>query len=242
MADVINGMKKTASNAKAQHDKSVTLQKLLKQNGSREKIAQIMMGFASTSSVSGLHIILCLDESFSMSSYWSSLVDAVMQFLNIRQEGGAGNKDLISVIKFESGATLLWDKVSLAHAFANRGDMKLKGGGTNFLPALDVVKRQMLSESTGMGVAVVFMTDGEASDGHTASSAVARLQDGFLGSSFQFFGVFFRAGAAQTGGERVLQDMVQAVNRGNMVLATNVEELRNQFQIIAREVNASFAN
>jgi hypothetical protein len=105
-----------------------------------------------------------------------------------------------------------------------------------------MVKQQMLSETTGMGVAVVFMTDGEASDGRKAATAVSQLQDGFSGSSFQFFGVFFRAGAEQAAGEGVLQDMVQAVNGGKMVLATNVDELRNQFQSIAREVSASFAH
>ena len=241
MTAVIDGMKETAGKARAQHKNSLTLQNLLKQNGSRDRVAQIMMSFAASTSTSGLHIILCLDESGSMSSYWASLVDAVMQFLNIRNESGAGDTDLISVIKFGEDATLLWDKESLHHAVANRHAMIRDGGGTNFVPALKMVRQQMLSETTGMGVAVVFMTDGEASDGRRAAAAVSKLQDGFSGSSFQFFGVFFRAGAEQAAGEGILQNMVQAVNGGKMVLATNVDELRDQFQSIAREVSASFA-
>jgi Mg-chelatase subunit ChlD len=239
MTALMDGMKETAGEARAQHERSVALQTLLEQDGPRDKVAKCMMSFAS--SATALHIILCLDESSSMCSYWASLVEAVMQFLDIRKESGAGEADLISVIKFGVGATLLWDKVSLTHAAAHRDAMVHAGGGTNFLPALDMAKGQMQSESAGMGAAVVFMTDGEASDAAAAAPAVARLQDGFLGSSFQFFGVFFRAGAAQTAGEGVLQDMVQAANPGKMVLATNVDELRTQFQSIAREVSASFA-
>ena len=243
MATVIDDMKKTAAKARTQHESSVALQTLLEQDGPRDKVAKIMMSFAPSS---GLHIILCLDESGSMSSYWTALGDAVMQFLDIRKESGcgAGDADLVSVVKFGVGATLLWDKVTLTHAAANRAAMVHAGGGTNFIPALDMAKRQMLSESSGMGAVVVFMTDGEAGDGATAAPAVARLQDGFLGSSFQFFGVFFRAAAAAaagSAGEGVLQDMVQAANGGKMVLATNVDELRNHFQSIAREVSASFA-
>jgi hypothetical protein len=89
------------------------------------------------------------------------------------------------------------------------------GGNTHFLPSLGMAKGQMLSDSTGMGAG------------------------GFLGSSFQFFGVFVRAGAAQTAGEGVLQDMVQAANPGTMVGAGY--ELRSQFQSIACEVSASFS-
>ncbi len=242
MTAVIDSMKETAAQARAQHNNSISLQNLLMQNGSRDRVVQIIKSFASTSNGggSGLHIIICLDESGSMSSYWTSLVDAVMQFLHIRMDSGAGNADLITVIKFGDGATLLWDKVSLHFALANRNAMIRQGGGTNFIPALRMVNQQMLSETTGMGVAVVFMTDGEASDGNRAAAEVAKLQVGFSGSSFQFFGVFFRAGKEQAAGESILQNMVQAVNGGKMVLATNVEELRNQFQSIAREVSASF--
>ena len=51
------------------HERSVALQTLLEQDGPRDKVAKIMMSFASSSCATALHIILCLDESGSMSSY-----------------------------------------------------------------------------------------------------------------------------------------------------------------------------
>jgi uncharacterized protein YegL len=201
-----------------------------------------MMSFAFSSSGSApLHIIFCLDESGSMGSNWASLVDAVMQFLDIRKACAAADMDLISIIKFAERSSLLWDKVAVEYAISNRSAMVHKGGGTNFLPALRMVKQQMVSEPSGMGVAVVFLTDGETTRSNEAAPSVGRLQNGFMGSSFQFFGVFFRAGATQTAGEGVLQDMVDAAGKGKMVLATNVDELKTQFQTIAREVSASYA-
>jgi Mg-chelatase subunit ChlD len=244
MTALVAGLKETAEKARIQHESAVAFQSLLKEKGQCRRVAQAMMSFAYSSSSSDsapLHIIFCLDESGSMRSYWTSLVDAVVQFLDIRKACGAADKDVISVIKFADEASLLWDKVAVEYAISNRSAMVRKGVGTNFIPALGMVKQQMLSEPSGMGVAVVFLTDGETARSNEAAPAVGRLQNGFVGSSFQFFGVFFRAGAAQTTGEGVLQDMVDAAGKGKMVLATNVDELKTQFQRIAREVSASYA-
>jgi uncharacterized protein with von Willebrand factor type A (vWA) domain len=142
---------------------------------------------SSSSDSAPLHIILCLDESCSMKSYWDSLVDAVMQFFAIRKTCASADKDLISVIKFASEASLLWDKVTVDYATTNRSALSFNGGLTEFIPALDMVNQQMLSEPAGLGVVVVFMTDGETDKPDEAAPAVGRLQDGFGGSSFPVF-------------------------------------------------------
>lgn len=245
MPALIAAMKWTAEKARAQHESSVEFRRLLKKSGPCGSITRTMMSFAHSNSAN-LHIIFCVQQHRGS----ASLVEAI---LRIRKASSAANKDkdkdLISALTFADTASLVWSQVTVDHAIANRSALERnwKSLNSDLVPVLDLVKQQMISEPSGMGVAVVFITSAgskySAVRVRPAVRAAEALRDGFLGSSFQFFGVICNSGSPEETMkiEGVLREMVGAAGEGNVVLGKDVDALRHQFQGIAREVSASFA-
>lgn len=179
--------------------------------------------------VQDLNLIFCLDESGSMSTSWSGLVQAFLEFLNIRKENGASG-DLVTVIQFSNSARVTMDGVPLEEAIIRGSRLICGGGGTSFTPAL-VTAQQYLANQPQLNSVIVFMTDGDCSDS-TQSINECRNISQAMSDRLQFFGIAFN-----TRGD-TLQRMANAAS-GEMVSAQNIGELRERFQNIARQVSAN---
>jgi hypothetical protein len=239
----VTALKVKAKHANSLHSKSNKFLNVLKNaHPSSSVVVESMVSFgkqvSSGTGASPVHVIFCLDESMSMQGFWGAVVQAYSEFLAIRTDVGGLGGDRVSVVQFSSGARITVDKASLDVAVASTTALAFGGGGTNFVPALkhaqSLVKQ---SEVSGMDTVIVFMTDGEASDGPQASSQVTHLRNAcsHANAKFMFFGLAFSTGGAVGGS---LNAMTQAV-QGTMVSATNVNELKDKFQFIANQVSAN---
>jgi Mg-chelatase subunit ChlD len=135
------------------------------------------------------HVVFCLDQSGSMASLWSKLVEAFRAFIQIRLDAGAA--DVVSVVQFNDSANITLQAASLAQAMA--AQLIFGGGGTNFSPAL--TKAAQLVKQNSLPYMLVFMSDGENGDGNV-NSALLSLQQRCLQhcAGFQFHAVFLSDG------------------------------------------------
>jgi Mg-chelatase subunit ChlD len=218
-----------ATNASSLHKKSMEFLEKLRSQSNKKSIVDLMISFESSGGGGPVDVIFCLDDSGSMASDWSALLQAVDGFLTIREEKG-GQGDRISVIQFNSQACQPVDSVSLAEARRICSQLTCRGGGTSFSPALTLAN-QLLSRKQGVDAVLVFMTDGDCSD-RAQSVALAQTLCTQYQGSIQFFGLAFRT----SGG--TLLEMTKAAG-GTCVSAGNVAELKVQFQDIARTVSAN---
>ena len=110
------------------------------------------------------HIVLVLDDSGSMHSHWNGLVNAVKQYISVRQE--KGTQDLISIVIFNSTARIQCERMPLIE-FSQRVESLLKfvGGGTKFGPALKTTLGILRKQDQDLPVALLFMSDGGSGDG-----------------------------------------------------------------------------
>jgi Mg-chelatase subunit ChlD len=161
---------------------------------------------------------------------WSGLLQALRAFLEIRRDSG-GASDLVSVIQFSTTARMVFSGVPLLDAVAAVPSLRCGGGGTSFTPALRVAQQALLSQPQ-MSSVLVFMTDGQCSDAQPAIQESQMIATSLTGR-LQFFGIAFN-----TAGE-TLRGMTDAAS-GTMVSADNVNDLRDRFQNIARQVSANY--
>jgi uncharacterized protein with von Willebrand factor type A (vWA) domain len=205
------------------------IQKLQQLHPQTETIIQNIQGFLRNQGSAGpIHTIFCLDDSGSMSASWPSVKEAVRTFIEIRQELGCPD-DLFSCIQFSSNTAVSFKQARIETALKHSSRLTLRGGGTLFSPALQAVSSVVQASQQ---VAIVFMTDGASSDNPTAVAQSIMSQ----GAQISFYGVAF----TPEGKTQILQDMVQTFN-GILVEAANVNELRAQFQVIAKDPTAAHA-
>jgi uncharacterized protein YegL len=97
---------------------------------------------------------------------WRDLVVSVERFLEIRKH--ASTSDIVSLILFNDSARIVCKAMPLTACQSQLGDfLNLKKGGTKFGPALscalDVIGE--VHQQTGYPPLLIFMSDGESSDG-----------------------------------------------------------------------------
>jgi hypothetical protein len=240
----------SAGQADNDHNASLELVELLKQaniNSSsntssntssssstdREHLVSRFMRFNQVATGPGTskHVIFLLDESSSMSRSWGSLMTAFVEFLSIREGSVSGSGDIVSVVQFASRARLTLDKVSLADARQASSSLRCKGGGTLFVPVLNLAECIVETDISGLDVVVLFMTDGFCGDSDQCRQKTESLFQS-CSTTMQFFGVAFNTDGS------TLADMANAVG-GSVVSARDVNELEDQFKHIAREVSVN---
>jgi len=164
-----------------------------------------------------------------MSSDWSGVVSCFRDFLEIRESLGAF-ADKVSVVQFSNSARVTMTCMPLIEAMNNTHLLDFRSGGTLFTPALTESAR-LLSTTPDMDAVVVFMTDGECSD-KDAPAAASKLAQDNSQRTLMFFGLAFRDQVP------TLQEITDAIPGGELLSATNVLQLRDQFQFIATQTSA----
>lgn len=238
-ASLVQSLRDGASAAQPLHTKSMQFLQLIQaRTPNRAEIVNMMSCFVPVATSKFVHVIFCLDESGSMSgTRWEALKLAFREFLSIRRDVGGSAGDKISVIQFDNTARIVLNRASLEVAYNHV--LICNGGGTNFIPALEAVKQQILSSSTSenLDTVVVFMSDGECTESNSAVIKAARdFTTATCSGLIQFFAVPL---SLDSKCDR-LMDLTSAVG-GTIVSAGELKELKEKFQLIARQVSASYS-
>jgi len=138
---------------------------LLRLNGMKMQV------LGGDKAVSGCHIILTLDKSYSMSggspkSKWHALTEAIRVFgATPRYQDPDQCQHIVSLITFNSSAYTLCEAVPLGSFDPDLLKGETPYYGTNFESAFDKVKQVALSNDRSKQVVVLLLTDGDSSDG-----------------------------------------------------------------------------
>ncbi|CAF3438283.1 unnamed protein product, partial [Rotaria sp. Silwood2] len=178
------------------------------------------------------HFVFVLDESGSMQETpWHDLVKAYQSFLDRRRNDQGGN-DLFSVVQFDSVGQILYQQKHLAHTHR---DLKMNGGGTNYLTGLQEADKVIAADTSPSTVMMIFMSDGD-NDGPDPLPTMSILRQKYLRShNFICHTIPFGSGA-QSGSDaaNLLQSM--ATNSGGqMYPALTGDELKQVFEKLAAD-------
>jgi len=170
------------------------------QDGSACEMGKLMKRYNShdsqTVGENGLHVIVCLDDSYSMSGQrWKEAVHAFRAFWKELAADQMVSKH-VSVIIFNS-------EVRLAHEMAPVSgsplELQFKGGQTAFAPPVFAASQLIAQHGPDQGytAVVVFMSDGVAGDAGNATQELENLAVAH-GSHFASYTVGFGSGASRT--------------------------------------------
>eukprot|EP00986_Skeletonema_menzelii_P006570 scaffold2497_cov117-Skeletonema_menzelii.AAC.5 len=132
-----------------------------------------------TPSGHGRHIIFVLDESSSMKYSWSGVVAAYNQYIAKRKQSQS-ESDLVSVVQFDADSRVTVRHASLSSA---PNSLPYSGWGTCFHPAALAACELARGTPSTHVPAIVFMSDGEASDAAAAAHEFALLNSHIYRSS-----------------------------------------------------------
>jgi len=198
------------------------------------KEAIVSSSGAPCSNGHGRHIIFVLDESGSMRCSWSGVVAAYNQYIAKRKQSQS-ESDLVSVVQFDFNSRVTVRHASLSSAPNN---LPYHGGGTCFHPAaLDACELARGTPSTHVP-AIVFMSDGAASDAAAAAHEFALLNSNIYRSSrnpLELHVIGFGGGSCQA----QLQQIASASQAGKVHSSANTADLASVFVDIASTQNVS---
>jgi len=143
----------------------------------------------------GLHIVCCLDESYSMQGKdWDELVGAFQRFWQQMQADGAHG--IVSVVQFGHRARVTHARKALQ---GSPPALEFGGGATAFLPpvqeAIQLIRHA--GPQQNYTPVVVFMSDGGAADAAQAAQALEQVSKQ-MGDQFMCYTVGFGSGASRT--------------------------------------------
>ena len=148
-----------------------------------------------TLAISGTHTIFVLDESGSMSSYWTELQVAYREYLD-KYKGS--KRDIFSLVQFQNRARTVYENKKLDEVNNNHMVLTQEEGGTSFTPAMQETQRVVNNADESLKVKVLFMSDGSADDGHSNACQIIREMKDKLKEKFEIYTVAFGSGADQT--------------------------------------------
>jgi hypothetical protein len=232
ISNSVRTLRTKANEALTLHQKSVNLLQKLQSDGDVGTIVRMMMEFSGPAT--GVHNIFCWDTSGSMEVSWPDVVEAFKQFIAVRQELGGNRSDLVTIIQFSTTPRVILRRASLQQAL----EMPLAitcSGVTNYVPALQLCLEEIRADPSGLDTALVFMTDGEPTDSNETNivPAVTALKQ--FKPSLQLFCVAFNCKL-----EGPLKEMADAA-AGKAIAANGVNQLKDEFQTIARDVSPMYA-
>ena len=180
----------------------------------------------------GLHIIFCLDESWSMcDAGWTELVSAFNRFWQTRAAEQSGTPEYASVVQFSDTARVT-HTMQVVHGPAP--SITFQGGYTEFVPPIRHVCELVANYGPAQGytVVVVFMSDGAAGDAAGAANLLERLASEHL-SQFACYTVGFGASASCTLASMAFSNGVQET--GNYHTA-DIGSLGEAFAVVASSI------
>jgi len=182
------------------------------------------------------HFVFCLDESGSMSgSPWTALVAAYQSFLTIRRQSQRGSHDLVSVVQFSSSARIIFQAQPLGTC---PNSLSFGNGGTSFNPALLHAQTIFARAPNAVRPVLVFMTDGQNSDGAATVSTIRTMKGQFSGngggSGLNCIGIRF----GQCSSSGLDSMMAPGAGNGRVIQATTSADLMTAFEDIARGSSA----
>ena len=173
------------------------------------------------------HVVFCLDESGSMCGRnWEETMKAYNTYLDTRR-ALRGSNDRVSVITFDNTALTHVQQQPLELAPTRIG---MRGGGTQFKPALTAAGSCLSQTPQGMGSLLVFMTDGACGDANAALAESISLRQQ-CNEDLQVHFIGFGGGAAAS----VLAQMANNM-QGNVYAAATGADLTDVFGSIANAV------
>ena len=173
------------------------------------------------------HIVFVLDDSGSMSGRpWAALVQAVKQYLNVRQ--GLDVNDLISIVIYNSSARVACESMPLSEC-ARHADslLQFQSGGTSFRAAFQQTLAVLQQGPSNIPSAIIFMSDGGCNDGENELRAIKAAF-----AEVKFDAVAFGSGADT----RKLQVLSEIVG-GRMKEAKNAASLSHKFAEVANQLS-----
>lgn len=131
-----------------------------------------------------IHFILVLDDSGSMSSKWNELKTTVENFLQVRSREGSPD-DLVTIIYFSSEANIVVAGATISQDIASQLIKPSFGSATKYSAALDRIIQVIKILSTHK-YGIVFMSDGEATDGYPESQ-IETIKRNYLERIYKFW-------------------------------------------------------
>ena len=182
----------------------------------------------------GRHIIFVLDESGSMSNSWAGVVHAYRKYKAKRQQSQS-ESDLVSVIQFSSSSRITVRMQPLSVA---TGNLVYHGGGTSFNPAAcDACSLARETPQTHIP-AIIFMSDGKASDSSSAAREFSKLNVYISAKSEKDLELHVISFGSCTD-DAQLQEIASASQGGRVHASSNIAELADVFVSIATNENVS---
>jgi Mg-chelatase subunit ChlD len=231
ISDHVRSLRIKAAEARTRHTTSLEFLHTLLAGGDVRNIVQMMMKFSGTGG--GVHNVLCVDASGSMREHWTAVIQAIHQYIAIRQELGGNFRDLVTIIQFGTNPHVILQRVTLQQALEH-SLARVHGGETHYVPALAKCLEEIQSDVSGLETVMVFLTDGQPNDTNKTEivPAVTALKQ--FKPSLQLFCVAFNCKL-----DGYLKQMTDAA-QGRAIAATDVNQLKNEFQAIAREISAKY--
>jgi Mg-chelatase subunit ChlD len=181
--------------------------------------------FATVTSVT--HTVFIIDESGSMKDRWSSLQKSFSAYLRILIAKGSSS-DVVSVIQFDTDARLVDHATKISPQQASQLSLNMRGNGTNFGPAIALANDFLEQDSYPSDIVLVFMTDGENTDGDVALGALQNLFKNRSARNPKFNAIGFIQQPAS------LMQMVAAVQPDGFLYAANdAVQLEQRFVEVA---------
>jgi preprotein translocase subunit SecA len=235
-AGEMQSLRELAAKRKGEHR---ILQDALKASsgGKVGAMEQVMRRYNTASGLvmggNGLHVIFCLDESYSMEgSDWSELVGAFNRFWQTRVAAlDTMMPEHASVVQFSDKARVTHEMRAVT---GSAPSIDFGGGGTAFVPPITHVKKLVKKSGPDQGytVVVVFMSDGAAPDAAGAAGSLQKLAQEHQ-NQFACYTVGFGSGASQTLQAMAFSNGVQ--ENGNYRTA-DIGSLGEAFAMVAASI------
>ena len=186
------------------------------------QLRALYKSLASTAEGRGYHVVCCYDQSWSMSENgkWQALVQAHVSCMQTLQQSSCVQ---VSIIQFDCSVQTVLSRTTPAQAAATA--LRMRGGQTNFEPALATALEHMRAGDRQLIPVLLFMSDGINHDGPCTNSIQAMAKD--------FPNLIFHAVIFGEPDSQRLRGMVAAAKNGHFHVSVDGVQLEQTFKSIA---------
>ena len=193
-------------------------------DGMEFEIANFGASDNSTVMFSQYHFVFVLDESGSMDTSWNMVLNSFKSFLNLRNSDQSN--DIVSVVNFDDTARVIQTGVPASNCSYQ---IPYKGGGTDFLPAIDMAFPLIQKFANTYLPVMIFMSDGE---GNRSVAPELLNYANQIGKHFKFYAVAFN-----NTNPSQLKDMVSRLQQNGfhseLLFSSNNIQLTENFRTVA---------
>ena len=175
------------------------------------------------------HLIFMLDKSGSMDTHFKSVIKSVDEVIRHRRSLPIVN-DMISVIKFDSKATIEHLNVSIKDTISISEEV---GGGTSFVAPLEKLDEILEEINLELFIPIVFfLSDGDGERKQTVVSKCEEIKKRFSGTMDM---LFFSVGYGHEANAECLEAMAKVFNNGRALLKVGEEMCRMYVNVTSEE-------